>query len=113
MNSASKAQLERLGPVRDVSRVSYGSAGEARLIPAHGDVLRKVTAALALVKRGLSMREARDAVDQMVEQGEATVALPMIEDTHSLAVDLAASGIVGEIWLEKVRQHQHVHQRGS
>lgn len=69
-----------------------------------------MSAALALVKRGLSMREARDAIDLVIEQGEVTVTLPTVEDVHSLSVDLAACGILGDIRLLTTRQHQHIHQ---
>lgn len=106
MNSKSRAQLARLGPVQAAPRHRFGSAGEVRLVPA-GAVM-KVSAALALVSRGLSMREARDAVDTMVEQGEVTVTLPTIEDRDALAGELTECGIAGDVHLHPVQSRPQV-----
>ena len=91
MNSRSKAPLERLGPVRAVPRRPCGSAGTVRLSP-NGVEVRKVTLALALASRGLSMREARDAVDAMLERGEVVVDLPTVEDRWTLESELRENG---------------------
>lgn len=65
-----------------------------------------MSAALALVSRGLSMRGARDAVDTMIEQGEITVTLPTIEDRCALAGELAECGIAGDVRLQKVQSRR-------
>jgi len=111
MNSKSRAQLARLGPVQAARRHHFGSAGEVRLVPA--GAVRKVSAALALVSRGLSMREARDAVDTMVERGEVTVTLPTIEDRDALSGELTKCGIAGDVHLQSVQSRRQTRQRLS
>lgn len=107
MNSKLRAQLARLGPVQAAPRHRFGSAGEVRLVPA--GAVRKVSAALALVARGLSMREARDAVGTMVERGEVIVTLPTIEDRHALADELTECGVAGDIHLQPVQGLPQIH----
>lgn len=109
MNLKLRAQLARLGPVQAAPRHPFGSAGEVRLVPA--GAVRKVSAALALVSRGFSMREARDAVGVMIEQGEVTVTLPAVEDRHTLAVELAECGIAGDVYLQPVQNRPQLLQR--
>jgi len=109
MNSKLRAQLARLGPVQAAPRHPFGFAGEVRLVPV--GAVRKVSAALALVSRGLSMREARDTMDIMVERGEVTVKLPTIEDGHALASELAECGIVGNVHLQPVQSRQQTYLR--
>lgn len=108
MNSKLRVQLAELGPVQATPRHPFDSAGNDRLIPV--GTVRKVSAALALVSRGLMMREARDAVDTMVEQGETTVSLPTIEDRHTLAGELTECGIAGEIHLQSTQGRPQLHQ---
>ena len=109
MNSKLRAQLARLGPVQAAPRHRFGSAGEVRLVPA--GAVRKVSAALALVSRGLSMREARDAVNTMVERGGVTVTLPTIEDKQVLAGELAQCGVAGDVHPRPVQSRRQIHQR--
>lgn len=111
MNSKLKVQLARLGPVQAVPRHPFGSTGEVRLVVA--GTVRKVSAALALVSRGLSMCRARDAVDTMIEQGEITVTLPTIEDRYALAGELAECGIAGDVHLQKAQSRRQIHLRLS
>ena len=109
MNSKLRAQLARLGPVQAAPRHRFGFVGDVRLVPA--GAVRKVSAALALVSRGLSMREARDVVNTMVERGGVTVRLPTIEDRRALASELAQCGIAGDVYPQPVQSRRQIHQR--
>ncbi|GAV35460.1 hypothetical protein ROTAS13_03136 [Roseomonas sp. TAS13] len=62
--------------------------------PIKGAELRTVNAAMALARRGASMREARDAMDRMLQAGKASIALSRIEDGSALSLELRDCGIV-------------------
>lgn len=59
------------------------------------------------------MREARDAVNTMIEQGEITVTLPTIEDTYALTGELAECGVAGNVSLQQVQSRRQIHWRLS
>jgi putative transcriptional regulator len=52
-----------------------------------------VAAALALVRRGLSMLQAKRAMEQLLDEGEATLRVPLLEDVKRFAGELAETGI--------------------
>ena len=91
MTSSLKAQFARLGPVRCVDRVASGLPADLVLRPA-AQSPRSVTAALALAKRGLTLLRAKRTVEAAMEQGEAVVRVPTVEDLAVLAGELGAAG---------------------
>lgn len=95
MKSSLKEQLERLGPVKAVDLVSEGSPAVLTLqIDPRGKTVATVTAALSLVRRGLSMLQAKRAVERLIEEGEVTIKVPRVEDRERLARDLFGAGVI-------------------
>ena len=89
-----KERLERLAPIRDISRVSSGSPADLVIRPADGLAkVRTISAIEALARRGMTMLKAKRAVEAMVETGEATVSLPMVESIRALVADLRQAGV--------------------
>jgi DNA-binding transcriptional regulator YiaG len=93
MSSSLKERLERLGPVRDVSRVASGSPAVMFLRPAKGHELKSVTAALTLANRGVPLLKAKRAVEEMARNGVAVLELPKVEDRRAVLAEFAAAGI--------------------
>jgi DNA-binding XRE family transcriptional regulator len=93
-HSTLKAQFTQRGLIRDIDRVSSGSPADLVLRPSH-DVagVRVIDATLALVRRGLTMLQGKRAVEAMLERGETTVSVPIVESLTALAGDLRAAGI--------------------
>src|SRR5690349_1197456 len=98
MNLSLKERLERLGPVRDVDQVPYGSPVVLSLRPAQGHnsetILKPVSATLALARRGLSLLRAKRAIEEMIETGRAVVLVPKVESKDKLADELADAGCI-------------------
>ncbi|WP_244475086.1 helix-turn-helix domain-containing protein [Methylobacterium sp. Leaf99] len=93
MKSSLKARLGRLGPIRDVSRVSSGSPAILSLSPSQGpEKVEAVQATLALAGRGLSLLRAKRVIEEMLDKGRAVVEVPLVEDEDALARDLAEAG---------------------
>ncbi len=46
-----------------------------------------------MAKRGLTMLQAKRAIESLVEDGHVVVSLPMVEDRQTLRNELAAAGI--------------------
>jgi DNA-binding XRE family transcriptional regulator len=64
------------------------------LRPADG--LKNVTtipAIMALAKRGLTLLQAKRAIEAMVEYGEVIVMVPTVEDAHVFATELGVAGV--------------------
>jgi len=97
MSSSLKERLARLGPIRDVDQVPYGSPVVLSLRPNQETSprdLKPVDATLALAKRGLSLLRAKRAIEEMLETGRAVVLVPKVESTNTLADELSAAGCV-------------------
>lgn len=90
--SSLKARFARLGPVRAVDRAPSASPVELVLRPARKRI-ETVSAALALARCGLAMLRAKRTIEAMIEEGEAVVHLPAVEDVATLARNLDAVGI--------------------
>jgi hypothetical protein len=89
-----RERLERLGPVRDVDRVSSGSPAIVAIRPADGPAsVGPVRATQILARRGASLSRAKRAVEEMLDRGRAVVRLPLVEDLAALVADLAAAGV--------------------
>jgi len=77
MASLLKERLERLGPVRAVDQVPFGSPVVLSLRPVPDRArLRTVSATLALARRGLPLLRAKRTIEEMVERGRAVVLVP-------------------------------------
>lgn len=95
MEPSSKEQLGQLGPVRVVDLVSEGSPAVLTLqIDPGGKSVATVAAALSLVRRGLSMLQAKRAMERLIEEGEVTIKVPRVEDRELLARDLVGAGVI-------------------
>lgn len=95
MKSSLREQLGRLGPVRAVDLVSEGSPAVLTLqIDPTGKSVATVTAAVSLVRRGLSMLQAKRTVERLIEAGEVTIKVPRVEDREQLARDLVEAGVI-------------------
>jgi putative transcriptional regulator len=90
--SSLKARFARLGPVRAVNRVRSGSPVDLVLRPARKRI-ETVSAALALAQRGLSVLRAKRTIEAMIEEGEAVVHLPTVENIAALARELDTAGV--------------------
>lgn len=86
--------MARLGPVRDVPRVTSGSPVVMVLRPAQAHRrLNTVSASLALAKRGLSLLQAKRAIEEMIDKGSVAIELPMVEDRSVFRDEMAAAGV--------------------
>lgn len=85
-------RLAPLGRVKDIPRVSSGSAEELVLRPEREDVA-VISVVMALAKRGLSMLKAKRAVEVMIAAGHVIVELPTVESSDAVAADLKAAGV--------------------
>jgi hypothetical protein len=95
-SSSLKARSAPLVQVRDVDRVASGSP--ARLLLKSKALKPKgPQAALALIKRHMSLPAAHAAVTLLADEGEAIVDVPMVEDVKALARDLAACNIAAKL----------------
>lgn len=93
-DSTLKEQLGQRVPTRAIPRVSSGSPAVFVLcLPADRIVPRPIDAMLALVRRGLTMLEAKRTVEEAAEHGRAFVRVPMVEDAAALSQELAEAGL--------------------
>ena len=91
MNSSLKERFERLGPTQVIDRISSGSTAVFILRPARAVAgVQTVTATLALVRRGLSVLQAKRATEALLDQGRTAVDLPNVEDVAAVVRDLAS-----------------------
>lgn len=95
MDLSLKERFARLGPVRDVARVTSGSPAVFVLkIALEGTLPRTIDATHALARRGMTMLRAKRAIETLLDDGRVFVELPLVEDVRHLTADLAAAGIV-------------------
>ena len=85
-------RLAQLGRVQTLLRVTSGSPEEIVLKPNRSspDV---IAATLAMTRRGATLLRAKRAVEKAMEEGDATINLPMVEDQTALTDDLEAAGM--------------------
>src|SRR5579871_1136706 len=89
-----KARLERLGPVRDVSRPSLSSDESVVVILRRTDKLDQlITVARRLFAAGLTLKEAHNAINRLAEFGWTVCAVALTEDLRSLARDLGKASV--------------------
>jgi DNA-binding transcriptional regulator YiaG len=93
-NSELKAQLERLGPVRDVSRRRLSSEVSVVVVLHRvGALDQGILLARRLFASGLTLKQAHDAINQLAALGWSACAVSKSEDLHVLAGDLAAMNV--------------------
>ena len=93
-HSKLKEQFARLGRVRAIDRVASGSPVDLVIRPSDGLAkVRTIDATMALAKRHMTMLKAKRAVEAMVETGETTVSIPMVENFRALVADLRQAGV--------------------
>jgi hypothetical protein len=78
--------------IRDIDRVPSGSRAHYRL-RARPDFSKTVSAALILAKRHMRLRDAKSAVEYLLEKREVTIEVPQVEDTEVFERELHALGI--------------------
>ncbi len=91
---------ERFGhrvQIRDVPRVDFGSPGKF-LLQSELYQIKGPSAALALAKRHISLREAHAIVTRLFDHGEAVVELPVVESVDALTSDLAACNVTAKAY---------------
>jgi DNA-binding transcriptional regulator YiaG len=89
-SSELKARLERLGPVRDVSRPPLSSdASIVVVLRRVGELDKGISVARRLFASGLTLKQAHDAINRLAALGWAVCAVAKTEDLHMLANDLA------------------------
>ena len=88
-NSALRARLARLGPVRDVSRHPSSSAERlVLLLHRTGALDRPIDLARRLIASGLSLRAAQAVLNRLAETGWTVCAVDAGRDIVALARDL-------------------------
>jgi DNA-binding transcriptional regulator YiaG len=93
MRSKLKERFARLGQVRGVGRVPSGSPVDLVLRPAVDPAAQNsIAAVMALARRGMTMLRAKRAIEAVLEQGEAIVEVPTVENPSALASELRAAG---------------------
>lgn len=87
-------RLARLGRTKGIDPVSSGSPAAVVLRP-DGDLskVKTIFAMRALVRRHLALRIAKRAIEDMVDNGEAVVHVPMVESMAALDAELLAAGV--------------------
>jgi DNA-binding transcriptional regulator YiaG len=89
-SSELKARLERLGPVRDVSRPPLSSDASIVVVLRRVGALDKgISVARRLFASGLTLKQAHDAINRLAALGWAVCAVAKTEDLHMLANDLS------------------------
>ena len=84
-----------MGPTQAIDHVKFGTAAvfALRLTEKGLPAVRAVSAALTLAKRGLSLRDAKRAVEDLLESGATVVELPTVENGAAVVRDLALAGV--------------------
>jgi DNA-binding transcriptional regulator YiaG len=89
-----KARLERLGPVRDVSRPSLTPEESVIvLLRRTGALDQPITVARRLFAAGLTLKEAHGAINKLAESGWTMCAVARRENLRQLGHELAAMNV--------------------
>lgn len=97
-NSSLKAAVERLGPVRDVSRHRSGSKEHLVLRPLGTQApVRAPTAVLLLARCGISLLKAKRAVEAVLAGGEVPLILPKVPAADELMQGLREAGLAAHL----------------
>jgi hypothetical protein len=66
------------------------------LRPATNREVKTVSATLSLARRGLSLRRAKHAVEEMLAAGQVVIELPKVENQAFLTAELDELGVVAK-----------------
>jgi DNA-binding transcriptional regulator YiaG len=93
MKSELKERLERLARTPGIGPVPFGSPVDVilRLLPSTR--FMPIDAIKSLARRNSDLLRSKRAVEAMLDLGEASIHLPMVEDMVALAAELAEAGI--------------------
>jgi putative transcriptional regulator len=98
MESSLRERFARLGPIRAVARVTSGSPAAFVLSLPPGNLIPEtVNGTLSLARRGITLLQAKRAIEALVEDRRIVVELPTVEDPKVLAAELAEAGITAEL----------------
>lgn len=93
-NSGLRARLERLGPVRDVSRPPLSSDQSVVVVLRRiGALDQGISVARRLFAAGLTLKQSHDAINRLARLGWTTCAVAKAEDLRALAADLAGMNV--------------------
>ena len=93
--SSLRAQFERREPVRGIRRARSGT--EENFVLRHsGSADAAVSAAILLVKHGLTLRQAKRIVDRLCRGETLAVTIPLIGDVEAFVAEMTATGIQAE-----------------
>jgi len=96
--SSLKVRFARLGPVRPIVRPSGGPTTTIVLRHSPGAAgTVTISAALLLAGHGMSMLQAKRAIEAMLADGEAEIRLPCVPDADRLLQALREAGIDASI----------------
>ena len=94
MDSKLRERFARLGPIRAIDRVPSGSPAVFVLrLPDDRAPSGAIDAMHALARRGLTLLQAKRAIEALIEQGRVFVDLPTLEDSGTLSEELAQAGV--------------------
>lgn len=93
MDSSLRARFARLGPVREIDRVTSGSPAAFALKLAPG-VPRTIDATLTLARRGISMLKAKRAIEAVLGAETVCLSLPIVEDVATVISELGTAGFI-------------------
>jgi putative transcriptional regulator len=78
--------------------VTSGSPADISIIrDAETRIPKTIDATLALAKRGLTMSQAKLAIETVIEFSTVCITLPMVEDKDAVIADLAAAGFAATL----------------
>jgi DNA-binding transcriptional regulator YiaG len=93
-NSELRARLERLGPLRDVSRPSLSSKDSVFVVLRRtGNFDKPITVARRLFAAGLTLKEAHNAINRLAAFGWTVCAVALSEDLRALARELGEMNV--------------------
>lgn len=87
-----RERIARLGPIRDIDRVT-GSPAVVHLSRKDPGLVKVVSASRELARRGLTLLRAKRTVEAVLELGFTAIRLPAVEDRATLAQSLRKAGI--------------------
>jgi DNA-binding transcriptional regulator YiaG len=92
--SSLRERLERLGPVQDIVRVSSGSSEDFLLSALPGrERIDVIAASMSIARRGVSLLKAKRTIESMLQDGQAYVHLPTVEDAAAITDELCTAGV--------------------
>ncbi|MBA8880865.1 helix-turn-helix domain-containing protein [Phyllobacterium myrsinacearum] len=112
MKSSLKERLGQLGQIKAIDRVPSGSPVVLTLHRAEGQrSINTIIAALSLAKRGMTMLQAKRAMETLLQNGEVTLNVQKVEDVTILAAELDEAGVVLTVMSKRVIDVRKLRER--